>query len=160
MIEPARSYLYVPAHRSEHVAKAFASEADAVVLDLEDAVSVSEKDLARECAAMVLRERPSKPTWVRVNGLDSDLTERDVRTVASPHLAGIRLPKCESAAEVRKVADWLRRHGVRAAIQCLIESARGLERISQDPRRRLGCGRDGAWRDGPMHRSQSRSDGA
>jgi citrate lyase subunit beta / citryl-CoA lyase len=125
----ARSYLYVPADRAERIGKALAGDADAVVLDLEDAVADRDKDHARATAAATLRQAPPKPTWVRVNAIQSERGEDDVRAVASSHLAGIRLPKCESPDHVRAVADWLREGGATPAVQCLIESAVGLERI-------------------------------
>jgi citrate lyase subunit beta / citryl-CoA lyase len=66
---------------------------------------------------------------VRVNAMQGERGEDDVRAVASPHLAGIRLPKCESADHIRAVARSLREARATPAVQCLIESALGLERI-------------------------------
>ena len=65
----ARSYLYVPGHRPDRFAKALASGADAVILDLEDAVPVPAKDAAREDVATFLAGVPSGAveTWVRIN---------------------------------------------------------------------------------------------
>nr|WP_207956253.1 aldolase/citrate lyase family protein [Rubrobacter marinus] len=59
---PVRSYLYVPASDPGRVEKALASEADAVVLDLEDAVPAGRKGEARENAAEVLRSGPRSPS--------------------------------------------------------------------------------------------------
>ncbi|MHB1640619.1 MAG: HpcH/HpaI aldolase/citrate lyase family protein [Candidatus Dormibacteria bacterium] len=124
---PYRSYLYVPGTDPRRVAKALESSADAVVIDLEDAVAVPEKDAARSIAAAVVAERPPKPTFVRVNGLRSGRTREDVEAVAGPGLAGVRLPKVESADGVVLVASWLASVGCRAGVVPLIESALGVE---------------------------------
>lgn len=129
MIAPlVRSWLYVPGHRPDVAAKAVAGEADAVVIDLEDAVPADRKAEAREGAFQTLAEGPAKPVWVRVNPLSSDLTADDVRAVAHPALSGVRLAKTESADEVTELAELLSGAGCEPRVQCLIESALGLER--------------------------------
>ena len=125
---PPRSYLYVPGDRPDRIARALASDADAVVLDLEDAVAPGQKDAARAEAARVLRSQPAKPLFVRINAVSSGLADADVDAVAGRWLTGLRLPKTEAPEEVRHVAERLARHGCKAVIQCLIESALGVER--------------------------------
>ncbi|MEV0394422.1 HpcH/HpaI aldolase/citrate lyase family protein [Polymorphospora rubra] len=143
----ARSYLYVPADREKLLAKAHGRGADALVLDLEDAVTPANKDTARAAAAAYLAAPPDGRFWVRIN---SDRVEQDVAAVAGPALTGVWVPKAEpellatvdaalSAAERRLgLAD--RTFGVVA----LIETARGvlrLEQITSAPRvLRLGLG--------------------
>ncbi len=124
---PIRSYLYVPGSDPRRIEKALASEADAVILDLEDAVAPNRKEEARETIAGFLRSRHEKPVFVRVNAPGSALAEEDIEAVAGPNLAGLRLPKTESAETVRQVAGRLEDLECEAAIQCLIESALGLE---------------------------------
>ena len=124
---PIRSYLYVPGSDPHRIEKALASEADAVILDLEDAVAPNRKEEARKTVAEVLRSEHEKPVFVRINAPDSVLAEEDVEAVAGPRLAGLRLPKTESAESVRRVAQWLEKLGCEAGLQCLIESALGLE---------------------------------
>jgi citrate lyase subunit beta/citryl-CoA lyase len=124
---PIRSYLYVPGSDPHRIEKALASEADAVILDLEDAVAPNRKEEARTTVAEVLRSEHEKPVFVRINAPDSVLAEEDVEAVAGPRLAGLRLPKTESAESVRRVAQWLDKLGCEAGLQCLIESALGLE---------------------------------
>jgi citrate lyase subunit beta / citryl-CoA lyase len=124
---PIRSYLYVPGSDPRRIEKALASEADAVILDLEDAVAPNRKEEARTTVAEVLRSEHEKPVFVRINAPDSVLAEEDVEAVAGPRLAGLRLPKTESAESVRRVAQWLDKLGCEASLQCLIESALGLE---------------------------------
>ena len=124
---PIRSYLYVPGSDPRRIEKALASEADAVILDLEDAVAPNRKEEARTTVAKVLRSEHEKPVFVRINAPDSVLAEEDVEAVAGPRLAGLRLPKTESPESVRRVAQRLENLGCEAGLQCLIESALGLE---------------------------------
>ena len=124
---PIRSYLYVPGSDPRRIEKALASEADAVILDLEDAVAPNRKEEARTTVAEVLRSEHEKPVFVRINAPDSVLAEEDVEAVAGAHLAGLRLPKTESPESVRRVAQRLENLGCEAGLQCLIESALGLE---------------------------------
>lgn len=124
---PARSYLYVAGHDERRLSKALDSVADAVVLDLEDAVPLDRKAAARTAVAEVLGSPPDKPVFVRVNAPSSGMLEADLAAVVSPHLAGIRLPKTESAAEARTVAERLAAAGDNAGLLCLLESALGVE---------------------------------
>jgi citrate lyase subunit beta/citryl-CoA lyase len=126
---PIRSYLYVPGSDPRRIENALASEADAVVLDLEDAVAPNRKEEARETVAGFLRSGDEKPIFVRVNVPGSALAEEDIKAVAEPNLAGLRLPKTESAEAVRRVAKRLEDLRCEAGIQCLIESALGLELV-------------------------------
>jgi len=124
---PIRSYLYVAGSDPHQIEKALSSEADAVVIDLEDAVAQGRKDEARRIAAGVLEREHEKPVFVRVNSSGGELGESDIEAIAGPNLAGLRLPKTESAEDVRSVAGRLDDLGCKASIQCLIESAFGLE---------------------------------
>jgi citrate lyase subunit beta/citryl-CoA lyase len=124
---PIRSYLYVAGSDPRRIEKALASDADAIVIDLEDAVTLGRKDESRRTAAGVLETEKAKPVFVRVNAPDNTLRERDIEAVAGPNLYGLRLPKTESAEDVRSVAERLEELECGAGIQCLIESALGLE---------------------------------
>ncbi|HEX2729753.1 MAG TPA: CoA ester lyase, partial [Rubrobacteraceae bacterium] len=138
-----RSYLYVPASDPRRAEKALASEADAVVLDLEDAVAPDRKMEARENAGRLLDSPPPKPVFVRVNAPGSPLLAEDLRAVVGPALFGIRLPKTEDPEQVKYVAEALEPSGSGARIQCLIESALGLEfvfEISRSHERVMGVG--------------------
>jgi citrate lyase subunit beta/citryl-CoA lyase len=125
---PIRSYLYVPGYDERRIGKAFASDADAVVLDLEDAVAPNRKDAARETVVRVLESGPGKPVFVRVNEVGTELAAADIDAVIGRHLAGLRLPKIQSVESVMLVAETLDELRSEAVIQCLIESALGLER--------------------------------
>ena len=120
-----RSYLYVPASDPRLIEKAIGSEADAVVLDLEDAVAPNRKTEARKNAARLLESVPPKPVLVRVNAPGSALVAEDLDAIVGPNLFGVRFPKAEDPEEVRQVARALEGSG--AVVQCLIESALGLE---------------------------------
>ena len=124
---PIRSHLYVPGDDPRRIEKALDTEADAVVIDLEDAVAPSRKKEARKNAAEALESEPARPTFVRVNAPGSELAARDIDAVAALYLSGLRLPKVESLESVRLVAETLEELRSEAGIQCLIESALGLE---------------------------------
>jgi citrate lyase subunit beta/citryl-CoA lyase len=98
MRQAARSYLFVPGNRPERFAKACASGADAVIVDLEDAVPAAEKAAARaNVAAWVAVERP---VLVRVNGAGTEWFRDDLAACARPGVAGIVLPKAERVEDV------------------------------------------------------------
>jgi len=124
---PIRSYLYVPGDAPRKMEKALTSDADAVVFDLEDAVARERKEDARDAVAGLLSSVPPKPCFVRVNKPGSAFAEGDVYAVAGLHLAGLRLPKVESAEMVLRVIERLEGCGCDAVVQCLLESALGLE---------------------------------
>ena len=126
---PIRSYLYVPGSDPRRIEKALASDADTVILDLEDSVAPSRKEEARETVASSLRSEHEKPVFVRINAPGSALAEEDIEAVAGSNLAGLRLPKTESAEAVRRVAEQIEVRRCEAGIQCLIESALGLELV-------------------------------
>ncbi len=126
MIAPPLTWLYVPGDRPERFAKALASQADVVIVDLEDAVAPGHKDAARENARVLLASATPKPVTVRINDVRSRWGAADLallRDVAN--LAGIRVPKVESAEDVRAVRAGLGSRDV--PLHCLIESARGVE---------------------------------
>jgi citrate lyase subunit beta/citryl-CoA lyase len=113
-----RSYLFAPGHNPKLLGKVFEAGADAVILDLEDAVPPDAKDRARVLVARALAEHPA---WVRVNAARSDLCAADLDALAGRAL-GIKIPKTESADDVQWIAD--RAPGT--PIVCAIETARGV----------------------------------
>jgi citrate lyase subunit beta/citryl-CoA lyase len=132
----ARSYLFVPGDNTHLLEKVFSAGADAVVLDLEDAVLFSEKAKARSSVGEFLHRRPlsSKPLiYVRINPVASPHWKADLQAVFAPVLSGIRMAKAESFSEVAAVDEWLTKAelaaGLRAgsiALMPTIESAVGL----------------------------------
>lgn len=123
-----RSYLYVPGSNQHMLEKAMSTDADALILDLEDAVAPNRKVEARHNVAQMLQTQPTRPLFVRINAINSGLAMDDIAAVAGPWLTGLRLPKTEKPEEVRLVAEQLDRLGCQAGIQCVIESAIGVER--------------------------------
>ncbi|MFH9422653.1 HpcH/HpaI aldolase/citrate lyase family protein [Streptomyces sp. NPDC017529] len=136
-VVPPLTWLYVPGDRPGTVAKALASGADAVVIDLEDAVATDRKSYALRATAELLAEpRPAGSTpalHVRVNALTGPRAATEVRLLAAlPALAGLRLPKVGTAADVGRAAAWAaaacpgRAEGV-PPLYALLETALGVE---------------------------------
>src|SRR5947209_1410625 len=113
-----RSYLFAPGHNEKLLGRVFDVGADAVMLDLEDAVPPHAKAQARSMVANALAERPA---WVRINAVGTELAAVDLDAVAGL-AAGIRIPKVESASDVR----WVRDRAPDTPLICAIESARGI----------------------------------
>ena len=135
-IQPLRSFLFAPGNHARRVEKALSLQADAVILDLEDAVATAEKRTTRDAVIAALT-RPRRPLlYVRVNAVDTEFCYGDLAAIVRPGLDGIILPKVESAGGLATV-DWLlaqieREHGlVSRAIELIpiIETARGLNQI-------------------------------
>lgn len=103
-----RSLLFVPGDRPERFAKAAASGADAIILDLEDSVAPANKETAREAVADYLAGARDVITIVRVNPLDGHLTAADVAAVAGARPDAIMLPKAEGAPGVAQLDTILR----------------------------------------------------
>lgn len=107
-----RSKLFVPGSRPELFAKAMAGDADALSIDLEDAVDESRKRAARAAVAAFLRSLPAdrtKTIIVRVNGLATEHFEADVEAIAGPGLDLINVPMTDSGEDVRKAAATIAR---------------------------------------------------
>jgi citrate lyase subunit beta / citryl-CoA lyase len=113
-----RSYLFAPGHNPKLLGRVFDAGADAVMLDLEDAVPPEEKETARRMVAEVLAEHHA---WVRINAARTPLAEADLAAVADAAY-GIRIPKTESADDVR----WVAERALGRPLICAIESARGV----------------------------------
>lgn len=125
-LDSVRSWLYVPGDRSDMLVKAQDRGADALVIDLEDAVDSSRKEVARANAAAFLKDVGRIPVIVRINSW-STLGPTDLEAVAGPGLAGVRMPKCEDPADVVEAGRLLTGAGSDAGVFPLLESARGIE---------------------------------
>jgi citrate lyase subunit beta/citryl-CoA lyase len=103
-----RSMLFVPGDRPERFAKALASGADAVICDLEDAVTPVTRPQARLNVADLLRTTGrSIPLWVRINPVQTDDALPDLAAVAAARPDGIVLPKARSGADLHRLDHWL-----------------------------------------------------
>ena len=98
-----RSYLFVPGNRPDRFDKALAAGADAVIVDLEDAVPPAEKVLARRHVAGWLS--PEHPVIVRVNAFDSEWFRDDLAVCGRAGVAGVVLPKAERVDHVEAIVD-------------------------------------------------------
>lgn len=125
-----RSHLYVPGDQERFLVKARTLDADAVILDLEDAVAPDRKDLAR---SMVLDHlgapEPGPERWVRVNTGARGLA--DIVALAPAHPDGVWLPKAEPGGWMTDALAALDEAGIRPGL--LIESAAGLVGLPQLP---------------------------
>lgn len=96
-----RSLLFVPGDRPERMEKALGLGADALILDLEDSVSLANKAIARDAVRAFVGRKPGGPAlFVRINPLDSALAADDLAAVAGLPLAGITLPKAEGSTSI------------------------------------------------------------
>jgi citrate lyase subunit beta/citryl-CoA lyase len=120
MASLARSYLFVPGDRPERFAKACASGAHAVIVDLEDAVAPENKAAARAAVAAWLH--PDHPVIVRINAADTEWFREDRALAGRPGVAGILLPKAERLEDIAA----LRAAGAPMVLP-LIETAAGYD---------------------------------
>ncbi|OGB16402.1 MAG: aldolase [Burkholderiales bacterium RIFCSPLOWO2_12_67_14] len=116
------AYLFVPADRPERFAKARASGADAVIVDLEDAVAPEAKASARDALAAALDA--SAPLVVRINAAGTPWFEDDLELCRHPGVAAVMLPKAEGIDAVCTVVEITYKD-----VLPIIESARGLREI-------------------------------
>lgn len=129
MIIAPRSWLYVPGHRPDRVAKALSAGADAVVVDLEDAVPPEQKHTARNIVCRLLAERISTTgpqLWVRVNDPDSVSGRDDITALAGSKADGLRVPRVENPDIVARVAEQ-----TGLPLQLLLETATGVSRAGE-----------------------------
>ena len=133
---PIRSFLFTPANHPRRVEKVFQVGADAVILDLEDAVAISEKPAARQDVVNAFSSRPGSGTrhYVRVNSIDTPYCEEDIKATVGPWLDGVVLPKVESRACLNELERMLAaaeaEQGLAVGsldVMPIIETARGVE---------------------------------
>lgn len=126
---PRRSVLYMPGSNPRALEKARTLAADALILDLEDAVAPDAKAQARDlvCATVRGGGYGNRELIVRTNGLDTDWGRDDVIAAAKAAPDAILLPKVESAAQVQEAAALIDAHGTaQTAIWCMMETPKGM----------------------------------
>ena len=126
-----KTWLFVPATRIDRVEKAFASGADAVIVDLEDAVAQVDKAQARAALKDYYdaqhEAKSYRPIWLRINKADSAEFAKDLALCQQlPRLAGVVLAKAEQAADIEKVYQE-----TRLPVIAVIENAIGLYRANE-----------------------------
>jgi citrate lyase subunit beta/citryl-CoA lyase len=139
----ARSHLYVPANDLERLNKALGRGADALIVDLEDGVSPTDKDLARQNLATFLNDLNSEvEIWVRVNP-EKGALESDLAAAVHKNCRGIVLAKATTLAEIQNLDSLLtgieNSRGItkKLEVSALIESAAGVfnaQSIATGPR--------------------------
>jgi len=146
---PLRCLLFAPGSDRRKLEKVESFGADAIVLDLEDAVAEDQKDAARALVREALAAYTRVPiVFARVNGWQTGRTEQDLAAVVCADLDGVMLPKLEEAEALRGVDRLLgeleRRHGLpsgRIRLLPIVETALGLSRcealLAEAPARTL-----------------------
>lgn len=126
-----RSVLFAPGNRADLIAKLPRSQPDAVVIDLEDAIpataeaKAAARPVARDAARDLIAAAPHLAVLVRVNSPYSPYFADDL-AVLTPELAGVVVPKLESARDVQQVAEALAGHGLSLPIMAGLETAAGV----------------------------------
>ncbi|MVN87170.1 CoA ester lyase [Deinococcus sp. HMF7620] len=126
-----RSLLFAPGNRAELIAKLPRSAPDAVVIDLEDAIpanaeaKAAARPIARDAARDLIAAHPHLPVFLRLNAPHSPYFEGDL-AVLTPELAGVVVPKLESAADVRLVAGALAARGLNLPLLAGLETGAGV----------------------------------
>jgi citrate lyase subunit beta/citryl-CoA lyase len=148
-----RTFLFAPGNHARRAEKAFTVGADAVILDLEDAVAAPEKEAARKAVAEALARPRKCRGYVRANAISTPYCFRDLTEVIGAGVDGVVLPKAESAADLHAI-DWLlanleRERGLAVGsvdLMPLVETAAGLSRIDRMLQARSLRPYSGAWR--------------
>ncbi|TCH96011.1 CoA ester lyase [Roseococcus sp. SYP-B2431] len=133
MSAPNRTFLFAPGDHERRAGKALTLDADAVILDLEDAVAIAAKVAARDHVRALLERPRTGRAFIRVNAFDTEFCFGDVQSIIAARLDGIVLPKLESAAQLVAV-DWMISALERAQglpdrgieVMPIIETARGM----------------------------------
>lgn len=129
-VRPRRSVLYMPGSNARALDKAKTLPADALILDLEDAVAPEQKALAREqvCAAVTAGGYGGRELIIRTNGLDTPWGKDDLIAAAKAGPDAVLLPKVESAAQVQAAEALLKANGApdKTAIWCMMETPKGI----------------------------------
>jgi citrate lyase subunit beta/citryl-CoA lyase len=112
---PPRSYLFVPGNRPDRFEKACGSGADAVIIDLEDAVPAAERAAARDYVKAWVS--PIHPVLVRINGATTEWFKEDVALCSRPGITAVVLPKAERPEDVQAIGK---------PVVPIIETARGF----------------------------------
>jgi len=135
-MKPIRTALFAPGNRPDRAEKAIGLNADAVIIDLEDAVPIAEKEPSRALVRDILEKHPGKRMYVRINALPTPYCKEDLDAVVCNNLVGVMLPKVESPEDIFEMDRLLtaveKRNGLEVGTLELIsicESAKGLEEI-------------------------------
>ena len=129
MSQKMRSMLFAPGNKYELLQKFSKIQPDIAIIDLEDAVPNSEKQVAREnLQKYAQQDKTAATTYVRVNALVSEHFEEDIRSMP-PQIAGIVIPKVNDPSDIERATQAIERNSVSAKILVGIETVKGLMSI-------------------------------
>ncbi|MEM2901663.1 MAG: CoA ester lyase [Candidatus Bathyarchaeia archaeon] len=133
---PFRSMLFVPGNNAKMVEKAVKLEADAIILDLEDAVPIHEKENARLIVQDSIRRFGSSNQlhlFIRINSISSELYREDIDKAVQKNVEGLMIPKSETVDDVKTIETLLREREKELGLEQggitfipLIETAKGV----------------------------------
>lgn len=130
-----RSVLYTPGSNARALEKARSLDADCLIFDLEDAVAPDAKQSARENVARAIEVGGygNSEILVRINGLETQWGQQDLRAFCQSNADGIVVPKVESAGHVRQVQAIMAQLGAPESISiwCMIETPMGVLRVDE-----------------------------
>ena len=134
-----RTMLFVPANSWRMITTAATEAGDAVILDLEDACPIAEKETGRVFArdSVPMLKEKGIDVYVRLNSFDTGMTEEDIRYVVTEGLDGVMLPKSESKEDIASLDKLLgeeeKRKGLKGNISILplLESPKGISAVSE-----------------------------
>ena len=146
-IRPRRSVLYMPGSNTRALEKAKTIAADALILDLEDAVAPDVKVVARDqvCAAVKAGGYGPRELIIRINALDTPWGKADLDAAVSAGPDAILLPKPSSGADIARVSDALGRAPEKTRLWAMVETPLAILNVqdiaaaSQHPSTRLAC---------------------
>lgn len=134
-LRPRRSILYMPGSNARAIEKGRSLPADAIIFDIEDAVAVDAKALARNQirAAIAAGGYGAKELLVRINGIGTEWFDSDVAAIADSGADGVLLPKVEDPETVRRVEEGLVAAGAKPtlSIWCMMETPLGILRSAE-----------------------------
>ncbi|MDD9941745.1 MAG: CoA ester lyase [Myxococcales bacterium] len=134
-IRPRRSVLYMPGSNARALEKAKTIPADALILDLEDAVGPDKKDLAREqvCAAARSGEYGHREIAIRINGLDTAWGREDLAAACAASPDAILVPKIDGASMIRQIGAAMEAAGApdKTKMWAMLETPRGVLRSEE-----------------------------
>lgn len=137
-MKPLRTALFAPGNRPDRVEKALNLNADAVIIDLEDAVPIAEKESTRGLIKEILDGNPGKRIYVRINALTTPYAKEDIAALGSANLTGIMLPKVDSPEDLILFDKLLSQLEKESSLEpgsleviSICETAKGLDQISQ-----------------------------
>jgi len=137
-IDYIRTALFVPGNRPDRVDKAFSTNADIVIIDLEDAVPLADKETTRQTVREKIAAHKKSKIIVRINALDTGLAEDDLEAVVVSGLDFILLPKVEVPEHIYQIHSMLlkieratNRDPASVFLMAQIETALGIENVYQ-----------------------------